>query len=183
MVNEVYNGLRDDLATRRFLAVSAEASDFYDQSEPLFGREVDAQFPSIIYEIEESGKCYALDRSTAAAFHAIRCLEAGVRALSRSLGIPDPTRGAERSWGSLLRAIREELEKRWPASTGRMTGDAQLFDNMYGALSGMANPYRNATMHLDEKYTLEEAKHIFEVVKGFMQKLAVRMDENGLPLA
>jgi hypothetical protein len=45
----------------------------------------------------------------------------------------------------------------------------------------MQNPYRNATMHLDQKYTEEEAKHIFEIVKGSMRKLASRCDENGDP--
>jgi len=35
----------------------------------------------------------------------------------------------------------------------------------------MQNPWRNATMHLDQKFTDEEARHIFEIVKGFMRKL------------
>ncbi len=47
----------------------------------------------------------------------------------------------------------------------------------------MMNPYRNATMHLDQKYTNEEAGHIFEVVNGFMRKVALRMDEDGKPFA
>ena len=58
-----------------------------------------------------------------------------------------------------------------------------MFDEAYGALAGMQNPYRNSTMHLDDKYTPDEARHIFEVVKGFMARLAVRMDEQGAPLA
>ena len=49
--------------------------------------------------------------------------------------------------------------------------------------AAMQNPYRNATMHLDQKYTEEEAKHVFEIVKGFMTKLASRCDENGDPKA
>ena len=47
----------------------------------------------------------------------------------------------------------------------------------------MQNPWRNGTMHLDQVYTPEDARHIFEVVGGFMRKLASRMDEDGLPLA
>ena len=64
-----------------------------------------------------------------------------------------------------------------------MTGDAKLFDEAFGMVAAMANPYRNATMHLDSVYTLEDAKHVVELVKGFMKKIASRMDENGLPLA
>jgi hypothetical protein len=36
-------------------------------------------------------------------------------------------------------------------------------------------------MHLDVKYTAPEALHIFELVKGLMQKIASKMDENGNP--
>jgi hypothetical protein len=87
---------------------------YYEQDPSLFGQDVSAKFPSASYEIAEAGKCLALDRSTASAFHAIRCLEAGIRAISRCLGIPDPTRGAERSWAKVLRAIKEENDRRWP---------------------------------------------------------------------
>ena len=34
-----------------------------------------------------------------------------------------------------------------------------------------------------EIYPPEEAKHVFEVIKGFMKKLATRVDENGDPEA
>ena len=54
---------------------------------------------------------------------------------------------------------------------------------LQNTISRFHNPWRNAIMHLDQKYTLEEARHIFEIVGGFMRKLASRMDENGLPLA
>jgi hypothetical protein len=64
-----------------------------------------------------------------------------------------------------------------------MSGDGKIFDEIYGALSGMQNPYRNATMHLDQKYTCEEAGHILEAVKGLMARLAARMNENGEPFA
>lgn len=183
LVVELYNRMRDELSDRLFLAVDQRDGDLYKQAEPLFGAEVAGKFPSIIYDIDEAGKCLALDRSTASAFHAIRSLEAGIRALARCLKIPDPTKGAERSWANVLRDVKGELDKRWPPSTGRMAGDAKLFDEAYAALAGMQNPYRNSTMHLDDKYTKDEAVHIFAVVKGFMRTLATRMDENGHPLA
>jgi hypothetical protein len=64
-----------------------------------------------------------------------------------------------------------------------MSGDAQLFDKLHGAITAMQNPYRNETMHLAEKYTAPEALHIFELVKGLMQKIASRMDEDEEPKA
>jgi hypothetical protein len=38
-------------------------------------------------------------------------------------------------------------------------------------------------MHVEQKYTHEESMHVFHVVKGFMMKIAERMDENGMPKA
>jgi hypothetical protein len=38
-------------------------------------------------------------------------------------------------------------------------------------------------MHVENKYTTDEAEHIFVAVRGFMKKIASRMDENGQPVA
>jgi len=124
-----------------------------------------------------------LERSTASAFHSIRALEAAIRAIARCLGIHDPTRAQDRSWGNVLKSVKTEYERRWPTTGGRMTGDGRFFEEAHGLLAAIQNPYRNATMHLDQKYTVEESRHMFEVVGGFMRKLASRMDENGHPLA
>jgi hypothetical protein len=64
-----------------------------------------------------------------------------------------------------------------------MSGDGELFDGLYVSLDAVKNPWRNSTMHIDNKYTDDEAEHVFAAAKGFMKKLASRMDENGEPKA
>jgi hypothetical protein len=64
-----------------------------------------------------------------------------------------------------------------------MSGDGRFFEDVHGTLAAMQNPYRNSTMHLDQKYTVGEASEIFITVRGFMRKIAARMDEEGNPLA
>jgi hypothetical protein len=172
--------LNDELRTHLFLHVERRDKPLYD-AVALFGVEVRDKFLSATYDIEETGKCLALGRSTASAFHSIRCLEAAIRGIARCLGIPDPTRASDRNWGAVLGTVRDELARRWPGSSNRMSGDGEFFDNAYTALAAMQNPWRNATMHLDQKYTPDEARTIFETVKGFMQRIASRMDENGDP--
>lgn len=66
---------------------------------------------------------------------------------------------------------------------GGKWAEADLFSEMYAMLDAVKNAWRNQTMHIDQKYTEEEAEMIFIAVKHFMQKIASRMDENGLPLA
>ena len=86
-IDNIARRLVDDLKGHKFLALSVSEQFLYEQTEPLFGTEVANKFPGLAYEIAEIGKCLALNRSTAAAFHAIRCLEAGFAALWRCIGV------------------------------------------------------------------------------------------------
>lgn len=181
-INELMGRVRDELGAPYLLSFSSHEKSFLDSSECLYGALVSSQFPSLIHEIESGSKCLGFGLPTAAAFHFIRCLEGGIAAMSACLAIPSPTKGSDRSWMKLLRKIKDEIDRRWPSGPIR-TGDAQFFEETYGCLAAIQNPYRNATMHLDHNYDLEEAKHIAEMVGGFMKRLAKRMDESGLPLA
>lgn len=171
----------DELGGRAFFALNPRDHGYFVDPDP-FGPTVSSQFPSADYDISEAAKCLALGRSTASAFHSIRCLEITIRAIARCLDIPDPTKPAERNWGKILTAINQEMTRRWSTSD-RMHGDGQLFEEFHAALAAMRNPWRNATMHLDQKYTQEEARNLFEVVSGFMKSLASRCDEMGSPKA
>jgi hypothetical protein len=182
LTNDVAMRARDQLPSRIFLLISNDVKELYIQSAPLMGRAVSDKFSSLDYEISEIGKCLALGRSTASAFHSIRCLEGGIHAISRCLGIADPTKGAERSWHNILIYIRKKVDERWPASS-RMSGDGKFFDEIIGTFSGMQNPYRNSTAHLDKVYTEDDAKGLFIIVKGIMTMIASRMDEDGNPRA
>jgi hypothetical protein len=181
-IESLHGRIHDELTSRTLLLLSPRETALYGEAVP-FGQDVSDKFPSAAYEVEEAMKCLALGRSTASAFHSIRCLELGIKAISRCLGIPDPTKAADRSWFKLLKAIKDETDKRWPTSTNKLSGDGRFFEEAYAALAAMQNPYRNATMHLDQKYTEAEAQHTFDIVKGFMVKLASRCDENGEPNA
>lgn len=174
--------LYDALKRPKFLVLNAREQEFYEPAQSHYGTQVNTSFPSITYEIDEAAKCLALGRSTASAFHSIRCLEAAIRAMSRCLGIPDPTKGADRSWHNALRAFKTEMDRRWPPS-GRLSGDGRRFEELHAILSSLQSPYRNATMHLDQKYTDEEARYIFDAVGVLMKKLTSRCDEDGEPKA
>jgi hypothetical protein len=176
------NTFKNELTLQTVFVMDPKRSDFYEPKISLFGNVVATQFPSLAPEISEIGRCYACDRTTASAFHSLRCLEAGIRAVRLCLGIPDPIKGYQRNWSKVSEAIKTEIDKRWPASTGRMSGDAQLFDEIFGAFAGLQNPYRNATMHLEATYNAEDAYALYVLVRGLMTRIAARMNEEGLPL-
>ncbi len=136
-----------------------------------------------VYELDKASKCLALSRPTACVFHLMRVIEIGIRAISKCLKIPGPIKPADRNWGKMLCAIKGGIENKWPTVSNRTSGDGALFDAIYVSLDAVKNPWRNSTMHVENKYTEDEAEHVFVAVRGFMMKLASRMDEQGLPLA
>jgi hypothetical protein len=103
--------------------------------------------------------------------------------VARCLAIPDPTKPVERNWGFVLGEIWKGIEAKWPTTGARMSGDGETFESLYASLDAVKNPWRNSTMHPANKYTDDEAEHIFLAVRAFMTKLAASCDENGLPLA
>jgi hypothetical protein len=182
---DIDNSLRRELSLIDLLVLTGETAKYFEPEEPLFGEEFAAKFNTRgTFELEEAGKCVALDRSTAAAFHLMRIMEIGVQAFAKCLGISDPTKPVEKNWGFILERIwKDGIEKKWPNGAARMSGDGALFDELYASLDAVKNPWRNGTMHVEKKYTPEEAIHIYSAVRGFMMRLADRMDENGLPIA
>jgi hypothetical protein len=183
-VNVILTTLPDELSSRLMVVITYRDSHLFSGSVPLFGVEVERGFSSVAYDIDEAGKCLALERSTASAFHSIRVLEAAIRSLSRCLHIPDPTKAHERSWFKALIALKAAIDARWPpGSSDRSHGEGRIFEEIHASLAAIQNPWRNATMHLDQKYTQEEAREIFEVVRGLMRRVASRCDEMGEPKA
>jgi hypothetical protein len=176
--------LMDDLGRKKLFAMSDEDLRYYEPTAPLFGTDFSVKFQTNgAFELDEAAKCKAFGRPTAAAFHLMRVMEIAIQALAKCLGIPDPTRPVERNWGFILGEIWKGIEKRWPTAKDRMHGDGQLLEELYASLDAVKNPWRNGTMHVEKKYTDDEAEHILIAVRGFTKKLASRMDEDGKPLA
>jgi hypothetical protein len=184
MLEELFNRLIDDAASRYFVVVRSENVHLMKPPKPPFGLAFQSKYPSAQFELEETMKCMALERSTAAVFHMMRMMEIAIRAVSRCLQIPDPVKPAEKNWGKILDKIwKEGIEKKWPTANDRAIGDGATFEALHASLDAVKNPWRNSTMHVDNKYLPDESHDIYAAVRGFMKKLADRCDENGDPKA
>lgn len=179
-IDELQERIKDELEDGYFLHLSKDEVKFFEPKEALFGKLAETNFPSIAYEIDEAAKCLALGRSTASVFHLMRTLEVGIGAIRQSLNLPDPIKPSDRNWGNILKKIKDGIDHK-PATW--KTGDKELFEEAYASLDAVRAAWRNSTMHIENKYNPEEAEHIYTVVKGFMKKIASRMDEHGQPLA
>jgi hypothetical protein len=179
-MEELDSRLRDELGLHKLFVLEDTKSKYFMPAQPLFGDDVAGKFISAAFELDEAAKCLAFNRPTASVFHLMRLMEMGVLSVARCLGCSDPLPG-DRSWGKVLKGVRERIDAKWPTAATRASGDGQIFDELYASLDAVKNPWRNSTMHPANKYTDEEAEHVFYAVRGFMMKLASRCDENGDP--
>jgi len=173
----------DECHIKHFLSLSDDEKNLYSPTEPLFGKQVDKAFPSASFEIDEAGKCRALGRNTASVFHLMRLMEICIKAAAACLGVPPPTTGSDRNWGVILKKIKDAVDAKNSAKSWVNPTDKALFADIYASADAVRVAWRNATMHVENKYTAEEAEHIFSAVRALTKKLASRMDENGDPKA
>lgn len=166
-----------ELTGKQFYLLSQSDAVLVAPSEPLWGSDFQGKFPSATYDLDEAAKCLAFGRGTASVFHLMRVTEIGLRAVHHCLGIPIALVGTDRNWGNIANRIRDDINKHsgW--------AEKDLFLEFHALLVAVKDAWRNATMHVENKYTPEEAEHIYHVARGFMRKLASRMDENGAPKA
>lgn len=186
MLDNLSDRMMDECSLRKFIALSVQDAAYVFPKTPLFGDDVEQKYPSAAFEIDEAGKCLGLSRPTVTVFHLMRVMEIGIRTVARCLGIPDPTRPAERNWGNILKAIKDDLDAHTgssPLKAWANPKERQFFETTYASLDAVRVAWRNTTMHVENKYAADEAEHIYIAVRGFMRQLASRCDENGDPKA
>jgi hypothetical protein len=96
-LKEVDSTLRRELSLVSLFVLPKKQEEYFDPKLPLFGPDFVSKFPSAAYELDEAGKCLALERPTAAAFHLMRIMEIGILSVARCLNVPDPTKPAQRN--------------------------------------------------------------------------------------
>lgn len=161
----------DELENRLFLFVPPDRAPYFERSADV------PNMPTADRELVRAGNCFAVGEYTAAVFHAMRAVEVGLNAVYACLGLPDLAVSA-RSWGILCNKIHDEIKRR-----GGAWNEQAKFFAIHVTLASVKNSWRNETMHVEATYDEPQAKSILANVTTFVQGLASRMDEQGLPLA
>jgi hypothetical protein len=133
----------------------------------LFGKGVNDRFPLAIDDIEEAGKCLALGRGTACVLHTMRVLESGLKVIAKALDIPYAP-----SWESYLKQIATNIGTERKRKTKKWLRDEKFYRDLSGDLLTVKQVWRNPTMHVDRKYSVEEAEQIFAAANALMNRLA-----------
>ena len=163
MIPELQHRITDEMDDRLFMYIPPERADRYDEKE-LLGKEVNAKFPTIQYDITEAGNCYACGRSTAVVFHLMRIMEVGVQIFGTKLGVPLT---GEKVWQVILDGVNAAI-KELPAKDATTVELCHISANLYSVKLA----WRNEVMHPKDTYTLEEADNLIRQVKIFMEQLA-----------
>ncbi len=154
----------DELKSKVFLFV-ANGDVNYFSGRTLFGADVYIKFPQTALDLAEAGKCFALDRNTAAVFHLMRVLEAGVKAFASNIGV---TVGPKDTWGVILSNINTAINI-LPQTTQQEKEYYQTCHGLYSGLDAIRIAWRNPTMHeIAVSYQKDEARDIFEMSRIFM---------------
>jgi hypothetical protein len=175
--DELLDRIYDEVDDKLLFDIPANKIDFYEKPREIFGPSIIDKFPSTALEVEEAGKCYAVARHTACAFHLMRIIEVGVRALGKSL---DPMFDHARNptWETILRKCDDELKKPLKERSAVWKVDEIFFSEATANLRSVKDAWRNPTMHVEHIYDEERALDVFNSVRAFMRHLATKLSES-----
>ncbi len=160
----------DELGLGTFLQIPDELAVYLEAN--LFGPEVTTKFPSGVFDIAESGACLSVGRGTAAVFHLMRVMELGLNVVAKALDCSPHLP----SWDAKLKKIEDALTGvKQPALP---VEKVRFFSEVLVRWRAVQTAWRNPTMHVEKKYTLEEARETFSAVRSFMRHLATQLAED-----
>ena len=168
---DIRNRLLDELTEAKLFALNPEDANFYDGAIAMFGDAVVTAFPSTAAEIDEAGKCLALERVAATIFHLMRVVEVALRSLAPSLGIIEPNP----SWNTVIRKIDKELKLQPKDRT--LQADYAFLEDVSAQMHAVNKAWRTRAMHVDATFSPQNARDIFNATKALMQHLATELSE------
>lgn len=171
----VSQSIEKEMDVQLFLYVPSSRAAYFDKDVVvLVGTACCERFPSVVKEIDEAMKCYAVGRYTACAFHLVRATEAGTKALGDAIG----AKTRNNNWGDVFKE-HDKQAAMLPSMRPAHWATHEQFLSDIGANLRAVKTLRNSVAHLDETYTEGRAATLLVMVPEFLKKLAERMDEKG----
>ena len=177
---ELHHRIEDDFSHHLLFAIPRSDSRYYEQRGSLFDTHkvsVSTAFLSVLDDIEEAGKCYATDRSTACVFHLMHVVECGLRVLGKALNDPTLDPKTNPSWEKILSRCNKELEKPYDKRSPEWATKNQFFSEATANLRAVKDAWRNPSIHIEKKYDSDEALDVLNAVGAFMRQLAKELHE------
>ena len=137
------------------------------------------RFPKMQYNVEESAKCFALERYGAAVFHVLQVAEYGVIEVAKLLQVE----GDKPGWGS-LKKLTDLIKESYPKRTLLAQRHSKLLENVVPLAIVIKDSWRHKLEHVDNQivwvdtdFSPNVAEEIVTATRGFMRKLALELPE------
>jgi hypothetical protein len=166
--------VRSEMEGNLFQWIPPYDADYFTQSKPLMGDAVAASFRSAKYDIQEAGKCLALNRNTACVLHLVRVLEVALDVIGNDIGLnpQSPT------WNAYLTGIMPHALRKYPGNGSENREWRAFYSGVEGHLRAVKDAWRNDTIHNPARiYGEQEAKDLLNLVGSFMRHLATKLKE------
>lgn len=174
-VGDLLNRLHDELSSRQFIFVSSRSAKYYKQI-GLFGQEVSDCFPSAIDDIQDAGTALALGLGTSCVMHLMRVMEVGLKVLAKELEVPYAP-----SWDAYLTKIEQNISAKYSLKSAEWKQREALYREVSGDLLTIKQAWRNTAMHIDRRYSPEQAGEILSAVGTLMQRMAQNLTQKKQP--
>jgi hypothetical protein len=177
MIDLLEERFNDEIHNLKFFLVKPDRLFYYENTEHA-GEQFKTGFPRGNVELIEAGNCFALDRYTACVVHLMRSLEVALAVLHRSLDIPEPEKGAEKSWGRILSRILKKITENDSNQPFNWKREKEFYHQCYALFSAVKVPYRDSTMHVESIYDEQSAIDVFNVTTAALRYMATKLSEN-----
>jgi hypothetical protein len=158
--------LRDELSQVNVYVLDETKIKYLIKARTFFDDTVTDRVPLAIPDIEDAGKCLALGQGTASVFHSMRIVEAGLKALAKLLEIDHAP-----SWEAYIKRIADKMGEKHAGKSNAWKAVEPTYRDVIGDLQAIKIAWRNPTMHIVRRYSVDEAEEIFRSVRTFMTRL------------
>jgi hypothetical protein len=159
-----------------FLYLGPEQARQYRELPEEWSKTIE-RWPRILGDVEESLRCYALDRYAASVFHILLVAEFGVIQVATLLNVA----GDKPGWGALDRLekiLKKDYTQRLPVEQEY----SELLQHLAPLLQSIKNSWRHKISHVDNKldwiesdFSPASANRIITATCGLMDCLAAEL--------
>jgi hypothetical protein len=139
-----------------------------------------ARFPETGTDVEEAGRCFALERFAACVFHSIQVVEHGLNALGGFLDVKDPKSG----WTATSKELERITKKKFADLTPFEAKHIGFLKQIQATVAALQDAWRNKISHAQGRLavlTAEFSPHVAEEIliasRGFMRRLATDLPQ------
>jgi hypothetical protein len=164
--------IETSLSSRQFMYVPLHKARHYKNKNAI-NKKAQEAFKSSCEELIEAGNCYAAGLNDACVFHAMRGLEAPLRALAKALKVRLSKHPDLATWGDFNRKIAAKIDQLTNTKhTKKRDREIKFYADVGSQFRYLQFSYRDYVCHKREPYGEKEALDALEHSRKLVERLA-----------